>query len=160
MRRILLAGAVLASLGGRPTTAIEPGNRQVDTAQLTGFACEAGQAYARRDLEALERLTAEDYSQTDVRGSVLDRSAWFDFVKSRKSELKIECDDIRVRFYGDAAVVTGRWRYTMTRDGEKLPTATRWTSVWTRYPEGWKRHAFQNTYINLDADRCALAAPH
>lgn len=158
--RVLFAGAVAASLLGRTTTAIEPGSRQADTAQLTRLACEAGQAYARRDLEALERLTADDYSQTDVRGSVLDRSAWLDFVKNRKSELAIECDDVHVRYYGDAAVVTGRWRYTNTREAEKLPTATRWTSVWTRYPEGWKRHAFQNTYINPDADRCALAAVH
>lgn len=35
---------------------------------------------------------------------------------------------------------------------------SRWTSVWTKYPNGWKRHAFQNTYINAEADRCAVAA--
>jgi ketosteroid isomerase-like protein len=158
MKTILLAGAVVASLAVSTATAVEAGSRQDDTAELTRLACEAGQAYAGRDLEALKKLTADDYSQTDVRGGVLDRSAWLDFVKNRKSELTIECDDLQVRLYGDAAVVTGRWRYTQTRDAEKLPTSTRWTSVWTRYPDGWKRHAFQNTYINPDADRCALAA--
>jgi hypothetical protein len=39
--------------------------------------------------------------------------------------------------------------------GDKI-TYSRWNSVWTRDSGGWKRHNFQNTYINPNADRCLL----
>jgi ketosteroid isomerase-like protein len=133
---------------------------RADTMELTRLATEAGHAYARRDLPALERLTADDYTQTDVRGGVLNRSQWLDFVKNRKSELTIETDDVHVSYYGAAAVVTGHWAYTMKGAEKDAITYSRWTSVWNRYLDGWKRHAFQNTYVNANADRCALEAQH
>jgi ketosteroid isomerase-like protein len=130
------------------------------TAELTRLATEAGHAYAARDVAALERMTADDYVQTDVRGGVLSRPQWLEFVKNRKSELTVESDDVSVRYYGDVAVVTGRWTYTL-KDKEKNTTSdSRWTSVWTRYPEGWKRHVFQNTYVNANADKCEFGLPH
>jgi ketosteroid isomerase-like protein len=126
-----------------------------ETAQLTKVACEAGRAYARRDLDALDGLTADDYTQTDVRGGVLKRAEWREFVRNRKSVLAVQCDTVEVRFYGEAAVVTGEWTYTMTRPEGKVTSHSRWTSVWTKYTDGWKRHVFQNTYVNPDADKCA-----
>jgi ketosteroid isomerase-like protein len=139
----------------------KPGtDNSVDTVELTKLASEAGHAYAARDLVALERIAADDYVQTDVRGGVLNRQQWLDFVKSRRSEITVESDDIQVRYYGQTAVVTGHWTYTKKEDGNSTVRYSRWTSVWTRYPEGWKRHAFQNTYVNADADHCeGLTAP-
>jgi ketosteroid isomerase-like protein len=130
------------------------------TAELTRLASEAGRAYAHRDLPTLERLTADDYVQTDVRGGVLNRSQWLEFVKNRKTELDVESDDVQVSFYGSAAVVRGHWTYTLKGDGKDVTSYSQWTSVWTRYPDGWKRHVFQNTYINANADRCAIEAGH
>lgn len=161
MRNTFIAGAAAAGLLAWTAMGIaaEPGDRQADTAELTRLACEAGRAYARRDLAALDRLSADDYSQIDVRGGLLDRSSWLEFVKNRKSELSIECDDVRVRYFGDAAIVTGRWVYTHPTEREsKPPVTTRWTSVWSRTADGWKRHAFQNTYVNAAADENAFQA--
>jgi ketosteroid isomerase-like protein len=92
---------------------------------------------------------------TDVRGGVLKRAEWREFVRNRKSVLAVQCDTVEVRFYGEAAVVTGEWTYTMTRPEGKVTSHSRWTSVWTKYTDGWKRHVFQNTYVNPDADKCA-----
>ena len=61
-----------------------------DTTELTKLAELAGHAYAARDVAALERVTADDYSQTDVRGGVLNRTQWLDFVKNRASEITVE----------------------------------------------------------------------
>jgi ketosteroid isomerase-like protein len=132
------------------------GDEREQIAQLTKLATEAGNAYASRDLERLKRLTADDYVQTDVRGGVLDKEAWLAFVKNRKSDLEVDTDNVRVRLYGDMAIVTGHWKYTRKNDGKI--THSQWTSVWSRSPEGWKRHAFQNTYVNANADRCAAEA--
>lgn len=90
--------------------------------ELTHLATEAGYAYAGRDLAGLERLTADDYVQTDVRGGVLRRDPWLELVKNRKSDLTVESDDVRVTFYGTAAVVTGHRTYTMRRNDKDLVT--------------------------------------
>lgn len=123
-------------------------------AELTRLATEAGRPYASRDLPTLQRITADDYLQTDVRGGLLNRTQWLDFVKNRRSELTVETDNVEVRFYGQTAVVTGHWIYTKKENGKNTVTNSRWTSVWTKYPGGWKRHVFQNTYVNANADRC------
>jgi ketosteroid isomerase-like protein len=155
-----LAGSALLFLGS--VFAEEPAASAGPSEDLATLACEAGKAYARRDLAALERLSAPDYVQTDVRGGVLRRAEWLEFVKNRKSDLTIACEDVSVRHYGDAAVVTGEWIYTSHAASGDSVTRSRWTSVWTREAEagGWKRHVFQNTYENPKADRCALGLPH
>jgi ketosteroid isomerase-like protein len=136
--------------------AVERGDSEV----LASLACEAGRAYARRDVATLERINADDYVQTDVRGGVTRRKEWLEFVKNRPSELTITCEDIAVRLYGAVAVVTGGWIYTAHQEPKDLVTHSRWTSVWTHESDGWKRHVFQNTYVNLKADRCAMGLPH
>jgi ketosteroid isomerase-like protein len=131
-----------------------------DILELTRLATLAGRAYASHDLAILEGLTADDYVQTDVRGGVLNRTQWLEFVKNRKSELTVDTDDVHVAVYGGAAVVRGHWTYTRRADGKLAVTHSQWTSVWTRNPDGWKRHVFQNTYVNTNADRCASEEEH
>jgi len=135
-------------------------DRSADTAELTRLAIESGRAYARRDLVTLEQFTAQDYVQTDVRGSLLNRAEWLEFVKNRKSNLTVDSDGIEVRFYGDVAVVMGHWRYTLKSTSPEAVSFSRWTSVWTHESDGWKRHIFQNTYVNPNADGQVTAAGH
>jgi ketosteroid isomerase-like protein len=137
-----------------------PAAERSDSEVLAGLACEAGRAYARRDIATLDRLNADDYVQTDVRGVVSRKKEWLEFVKNRPSELTITCEDIAVRLYGAVAVVTGGWIYTAHQEPKDLVTHSRWTSVWTHESDGWKRHVFENTYVNLKADRCAMGLPH
>lgn len=113
----------------------QSGGHASDTAELTRLVAESGHAYARRDLAALDRLTAEDYVQTDVRGGVLDRVQWLEFVKNRKSEQTVDTDDVKISVYGDVAVVRGHWTYTFLKDGNKIVAYSQWTSVWSKYPD-------------------------
>jgi len=140
----------------RGTVGDDGNDRITDTEELTNLATDAGTAYAARDLDRLKRLTADDYVQTDVRGGVLNKEQWLAFVRDRHSELMVETDDVRIQFYGETAIVSGHWKYTRKEDGGI--SDSRWTSVWTRSSEGWKRHAFQNTYVNANADRCSTEA--
>jgi ketosteroid isomerase-like protein len=134
---------------------------KADVSQLTALGCEMGRAYARQDLATLDRLNAEDYTQTDTRGTVVVHADYLeyvrqrtaDYVKSGASTLSIDCENIEVRLYGDAAVVTGGWTYTAQKPEGNVIRRSRWTAMWTRYPAGWKRHVFQNTWINPDANQ-------
>lgn len=146
---------VFSQEGPKSSIPAKGGNTvDADTMELTRLAGEAGHAYAARDLTTLARMTADDYLQTDVHGAVLRRAEWLDFVKNRQSELKVETDDVHVEYYGEVAVVTGHWTYSKKENGKDTVSYSRWTSVWTRSREGWKRHAFQNTYVNANADHC------
>jgi ketosteroid isomerase-like protein len=153
------ASGLLLALGLVACPARAGSVRSADVDALSQAACAAGHAYAARDLEALERLTADDYVQTDVRGGVLTRAEWLTFVKNRPSTLSIECANIEVRFYGATALVTGGWTYTNHKPGGDVVTRSRWTSLWTQERGTWKRHAFRNTYVNPAADQCAMDAP-
>lgn len=140
LRSVTSGTAVNQSMN--PTEASSPeAEVSAETVELTRRATEAGHAYARRELPILERLTADDYVLTDVRGGVLHRAEWLEFVKNRKTELTVESDDVHVSYYGSTAVVTGRWTYTLKETVDNATSYSRWTSVWTRYPDGWKRHA-------------------
>jgi ketosteroid isomerase-like protein len=137
-----------------------------DTANLAALGCEMGRAYARQDLATLDRLNADDYTQTDTRGVVVTHGEYLEYVRQRTTDtfkngvstLSIDCDNIEVRLYGDAAVVTGEWTHSARKPEGDTSRRWRWTSMWTRYPGGWKRHAFQNTWLNLDANRPTLVA--
>lgn len=139
-----------------------------DIAQLTSLGCEMGRAYARQDVAALERINAEDYTQTDTRGFFVRQSDYSEYVRQRTAQyvkngssmLSTDCNDIEVRLYGNAAVVTGEWTYTVRKPEGDTSRRSRWTSMWTRYSGGWKRHAFQNTWVNPDANQpAAITAP-
>ena len=161
---VFLAGREFdrAALNGMLEKALNSAAATRETAEMAALkdlACEAGRAYAKRDLAALASLTADDYVQTDVRGGVSNRAQWLDFVRNRKSELTVDCDSVEVHFYGDTAVVTGGWTYTRMLPDKNATTRSRWTSVWTKSGADWKRHAFQNTYVNPNADRCAYDMP-
>src|SRR5438270_13960532 len=90
-----------------------------DQAALSALGCEMGRAYARQDLAALDKLNAEDYTQTDTRGVLVTHDEYPEYVRQQTanyfrngvSTLSIDCDNIEVRLYGDAAVVTGEWTY-------------------------------------------------
>ena len=164
MRILTAACAVVGSLFLIPLVAVAaPGAATDDTAKLTALGCEMGRAYARQDLATLDKLDADDYSQTDTRGVVVAHDEYPAYVRERtagtfrngESTLTIDCDSIEVRLYGDAAVVTGGWTYTVKKPDGDLVRHSRWTSMWTRYAAGWKRHAFQNTWTNPDANRPA-----
>lgn len=106
-----------------------------DTATLTALGCEMGRAYARQDPATLDRLNAEDYTQTDTRGVVVTHDKYPEYVRQRTaanfkdgvSTLTIDCDNVEVRLYGDTAVVTGGWTYTVKKPGGGFVRHSRWT---------------------------------
>jgi hypothetical protein len=156
-----IAAALVYSILSPGAMANTSTKSKADIAQLTSVGCEMGRAYARKDLATLDELNAEDYTQTDTRGVVVSHADYPEYVRQRTanrvqsgvSSLSIDCDNIEVRLYGDAAVVTGGWTYTTKKVEGSVVRRSRWTSMWTRYPAGWKRHAFQNACVNPEANQ-------
>ena len=123
------------------------------------------------DERALERLTADiqaavvdenvtflegvlhpDYVHTRPNGVVSDRARFLASVKRDEVEPNVNYDkltsaDIKVRLYGDTAVVTGRSGIASDDATGPLNGETRWTRVFVRQGGTWKIVAFQATLV-------------
>src|SRR5678816_1513592 len=65
------------------------------------------EAIVRNDLEGIGRLVADDWIIIDPNGEIIDRTRFFEVIKSGAlTHDTMESEDFRVRVYGDSAVVT------------------------------------------------------
>ena len=113
-----------------------------------------GEAWTENNLDTLNKYIDKEYLHTDVRGQVLKREAWFNYIQERKDKgMKnpgLEFEDIDIRVYNDFAFVTGTNIFTGAafasndlKDKRKL----RFTQVLRKEKQVWKRLLFQATYI-------------
>src|SRR5712691_9550636 len=92
------------------------------------------EAAARRDTESLDRALAAEFSMVTNRGTEIDRSQWLDNMLHPVGPGFIPPDflDVRIRVYGDTAVMTSRNRLQATFDGMPLGDHLALTDVWVR----------------------------
>src|SRR2546428_5303109 len=86
----------------------KPKNDQEAEQAITKFEQEWADAYVKADTAALGRIEAEDYVLIDPEGKLLSKADDMRDVKS--GDFKVETfkvDNLKVRFYGKTAVVTG-----------------------------------------------------
>ncbi|HXO93828.1 MAG TPA: nuclear transport factor 2 family protein, partial [Candidatus Acidoferrum sp.] len=68
---------------------------------------EFAEAIVRNDLEGIGRLVADDWIIIEPDGGIVDRARFFEVIKSGAlTHEMMESEDLRVRVYGDSAVVT------------------------------------------------------
>ena len=104
-------------------------------------------AFARQDAAALGRIWAEDVTLTAPDGQVVtSRSAALATVNpANMAGLKAVSDDVRIRIYGDVAVVTGRVNVTGQRDGASINDQFRYTDVLIKRVSNWQLVSDQMT---------------
>jgi ketosteroid isomerase-like protein len=108
------------------------------------------EAYMRRDTDALDRILADDFIFTDAVGAVSNKACYVIAVIKSLDMTLIEplgSDDVIVRVYGDAGVVTGR----SPIKGRPRRTATndlyQFTDRWVRRQGLWQVAASQVTRV-------------
>jgi hypothetical protein len=119
------------------------------------------------DTDVVERLTADEYVQTDISGYVQDKSAWLNeyfrplamLMKAGKFRWdKYEEKDVQIRVFGTTAVVTGSMSlkgmgakpsgHTWVESPEMTFTGTlRFTRVWVNRDGTWRLAALQNNLM-------------
>lgn len=68
-----------------------------------------GKAYVQRDIALLERIIADEYSVTDANGHTTNRAEIVADFKSADAVYEATSyDDVKVKVYGDVAIVAGR----------------------------------------------------
>ena len=100
---------------------------------------EYNDAIVRRDAAAFDRLLADDFTFTTPDGQVTGKAEEIAFAKS--GDLKFESaqnDEVKVRVYGDAAVVTGRYAAKWSYKGQAFSETGRFTSTYVKRNGRWQ----------------------
>lgn len=104
------------------------------------------QATRGLDVEALDRLYADDILFTGVTGVICGKSSLMDEARRGVTErqgqaaavVSYEKDDLRGVRHGDTAATSYRFTVTVRRDGGETIQRYRTTNVWMKRGDGWQ----------------------
>ena len=97
------------------------------------------EAIVRNDVEGIGRLVADDWIIIDPNGEIVDRTRFFEVIKSGAlTHDKMESEDFRVRVYGDSAVVTAITSAKGKFMGQEFSTHERATDVFVKCDGRWR----------------------
>ena len=99
------------------------------------------------DVATVEKMTSDDHTFITPRGMLLTRAQMLKGIANGAfgNEYR-EVDDLNIRVYRDAAVVTGRTRLTRQEGGKDYSDTYRFTRVYVRQQGGWHAVAWQATH--------------
>jgi ketosteroid isomerase-like protein len=125
------------------------GDPATDTRELTQLVKDLNAALVKADVAVLERVLHEDYVHHRPRGAVENRAQYLDNRKARRVEFaSLVPDEMKVRVYGDTAVVTGRSTAKGKDQHGKMDEQRRWTRVLVRRDGRWQFVHYQGTPIS------------
>ncbi len=144
MKVFFVIAAVVAAISLSPAAAdaSPEAERELRTANE-----EYDAAIMRADVAALERIFAEEFIYTNPQCEVLNKQQQIAVLSS--GDLKLEdakSDDVRVRIYGETAVMTGHFTARASRDGKPMKIDERYTAVWVRRDGRWQLVAEQGNF--------------
>lgn len=120
---------------------------------------ERAQAVLRNDGAAMDRLLGEEFTVTDVQGIVHGRLDELSLYKDKRRQTQSwEPSDVKVRLYGDAAIVTERATVKDILEGEQRDIQIRLTHVWVKRDGRWQVVARQATRISEPPSAAASVA--
>jgi len=97
------------------------------------------EAIVNNDLESIRRLVADDWIIIDPNGEIVDRTRFFEVIKSGVlTHDMMESKDSRVRVYGDSAVVSAVTRTKGKFMGHDFSTQERATDVFVKRDGRWQ----------------------
>jgi ketosteroid isomerase-like protein len=129
---------LVLSQGGHPSAV---------TQELEGIEQQLAATWKKGDCSAWGAMLAPEWSVIDITGAVMTRAEALQVCRAPRAPIEtVKIDDLSVRMFGEAAVVTGRT--TATIGGAKPATLTlRFTDVFIRRAGRWQVVASQATRL-------------
>jgi ketosteroid isomerase-like protein len=135
-----VAQASQTDLSPKPQTTVER--------EIVGLEEARNQAVLHGDVTALDRMTSDDYTFITLRGELRAKS---DILKGFASGSfhyeSRQISDLKVRVYGNTAIVTGRSVQKGTENGKDYSGDYRFTRVYVKEKGRWVTVALQTTLI-------------
>ena len=142
--RELLAIALLCSL----SVATFVGQETSVEDQVKKLEQNWAEALLKGDTASLDQYEAEDIMNTDPNGRVTDRTQDKKDLSSGDLRFQsMELSDLKVRVYGNAAVVTGISTGKGTFRGQEFNGSSRFTDTWIKRNGKWQAVASQGTKV-------------
>lgn len=105
-------------------------------------------AEVKRDVAALSRILADDWTVADPEGTIVNKAQDLAEIKSGESvTTSAVADEMKVRVYGDAAVVVGRNTVKEQYKGKDFSGQYRFTDTWVKKDGRWQCVATAATKI-------------
>jgi ketosteroid isomerase-like protein len=144
MRHTLLSVAFL--------TLMMPSMGRADDAdaekQVAKVAKQNREAAIKGDPQDMDALLADDWVGINPEGSVQSKAECVKDFKAGVVDFEaIDPQEVKVRVYGDAAVVSGRYHVKLTHSGHKIDDRVRVTEVYVRQGGKWQCVSTQVTSI-------------
>ena len=120
-----------------------------DEKQILQLEDEWVRALEKQDREALNKILAREFTFIEPDGSLINRDDYLADHSSNASEIdSFEIADLKVRVFGDSALVTGVAKITERRLGNRYRYSLRWKELWVREAQNWRVLAGQATPVN------------
>jgi ketosteroid isomerase-like protein len=117
--------------------------------QIKKLETERAAAVVKADTAILDKQTSDDYSIITMNGQMSNKSQMIDAFKTGKSKLTTdELSDMKVRVYGNTAVVTGKAEVKGTLGGQDATGTMMFTRVYVKKDGRWQSVAFQQTRVS------------
>ncbi len=136
---LILVASIFAS--GQPA-------RKADEKALMRLNQQYDRAIVGNDVKALDRIFHVDFIYTNPDGQTRTREQQLAFARS--GDLQFESgvsDSVRIRIYGNTAVMTGRFTAKGKFKGQDLTVDERYTAVWVKTGSRWQLVAEQGNLI-------------
>ncbi len=105
-------------------------------------------AAVKGDVATLEKQTADDYTFINLYGQMSDKSQMVNAFKTGLTKLTSnEPSDMKVRVYGNTAVITGKADVKGTLGGKDTNGQIMFTRVYLKKNGTWQSVAFQQTAV-------------
>jgi ketosteroid isomerase-like protein len=107
--------------------------------ELVKLEDEFARAVARNDADALDGILADDWIIVDPDGSMISKARFLGVIKSGVLvHESMESTDLRIRLYGNTAVVTGLTTTKGKFMGQDFASCERATDVFVKQTDRWQ----------------------
>jgi len=116
--------------------------------QIKKLEMDRAAAVVKGDVAAIAGQTSDDYTLINANGQLSSKAQTMDAIKTGNIKLTAnDLSDLKVRVYGNTAVVTGKSNAKGTIGGQELKGPVLFTRVYVKKDGKWQSVAFQQTPI-------------
>lgn len=129
------------SQNGDSTTAVAEELRDIENQLMA--------AWVAGDRSVHERVLADDWSVIDAQGRIRSKQEVLEeMFRPGEREISGRIDEVKVRPYGDWAIVTGKTHVAGRYEGNEIKVTLRFMDVFRRTEGKWQVVASQATLLN------------
>ena len=141
--RSLLPAVVVLALATLLNVAFAQASREAEH-ELMKLNAKYDEAIMHGDTAALDRIFADEFIYTNPKCEVLGKKEQIAELTSGAGKLEeARSEDVRIRIYGETAVMTGRFTAKARSAGKTEMIDERYTAVWVRQDGRWQLVAEQ-----------------